>query len=30
VNRMLRDLRGWPVQRYEAWLSMTLQRVLLP
>ena len=30
VNRMLRDVRGWSSQRYSAWLSATLLRVLLP
>ena len=30
VNRLLRDVRGWSSQRYEQWLSATLQRVLLP
>jgi AcrR family transcriptional regulator len=30
VNRLLRDVRGWSPQRYELWLSATLQRVLLP
>jgi AcrR family transcriptional regulator len=30
VNRLLRDVRGWPSQRYQHWLSTTLVRVLLP
>ncbi len=30
VNRMLRDVRGWSSQRYSAWLSATLLRLLLP
>jgi AcrR family transcriptional regulator len=30
VNRMLRDVRGWSVPRYEQWLSETLTRLLLP
>ncbi len=30
VNRLLRDVRGWSSQRYQAWLSTTLVRVLLP
>ena len=30
VNRLLRDVRGWSVQRYTDWLSETLARALLP
>lgn len=30
VNRLLRDVRGWSVERYAAWLGDTLVRALLP
>ena len=30
VNRLLRDVRGWSLQRYQPWLEATLLRLLLP
>jgi AcrR family transcriptional regulator len=30
VNRLLREVRGWPAERYVDWLADTLTRTLLP